>query len=140
LVNDLLIPNLELLRKQALKDDWEVVERITELVAKISQYDRDSSFFRYPVTSNASMDHKKYNVQAFKNTDPEKLGIEIANSSVKNKKGKVTVLLVNDNDEVEKAYGYQDDILKEVREAIFEIATYFYCTHIMTRVTLCDGM
>lgn len=55
-------------------------------------------------------------------------------------KGTFTMLLVDDEDNIIEAFKHKKDVLSSVRDALQEVAFYFHCIHIMTRVTLCGGM
>jgi hypothetical protein len=139
-LNSLLLKNLEKLKAQATDGDWQEEKKISELIPSICKYDRDSSYFRYPLTKNSSLDFQKNTVQKYKSNNVDDLAKEIKNSKRKAGKGTVTMLIVDDEDNIINAFGYNDNILSEIRDALFEVAFYFHCMHIMTRVTLCDGM
>ncbi|HBS88055.1 MAG: hypothetical protein A2W91_09925 [Bacteroidetes bacterium GWF2_38_335] len=138
-LNDLLLNKIELLKEIAPKGEWHETERITELFSLISKYDQDSSFFRYPITKNNSLDHKKYTMQKFKATNMKDYIKNIQKQNIP-KKGTITMLLVDENDNIVDAFKQNKNVLSDVRDALKEIAFYFHCIHIMTRKTLCGGM
>lgn len=137
-LNELLLKHKEKLAKLAPKGDWTEATEITALFPLIVGYDRDSSFFRYPVTKNKSLDAKKHTMQRL---DEEKLkGVFSSEDNRKEKKGaRLFMLLKNDENEIVDGFEKVDDVLSEVSEALKKVAHYFYCIHIMTRVTLCGG-
>ena len=58
----------------------------------------------------------------------------------KNKKfGRVFMLLENDDKEIVDGFESTEDVLDNVTQALKEVSYYFYCIHIMTRITLCGG-
>ena len=139
-LNMLLLPNLEKLKKLAPKGDWEEYEPITKLFEVISKYDRDSSYFRYPITKNAELDVEKNSMQKFKtNNNLEDLIKEIQDKKG-NKKGGMTMLIIDENDNITQAFHKTENVLPDVRDALKEVAYYFNAIHVMTRVTLCGGM
>ena len=135
------MPNIERLKESAPKGDWQETAKITSLFEIISKYDQDSSYFRYPITKNSSLDSKKYTMQKFKSTDNmEQFVKEIQEPKSETKKGSFTMLLVDDNDNIVEAFKQTDNVLSDVRDALREVALYLNCIHIMTRITLCGGM
>ena len=58
----------------------------------------------------------------------------------KEKKGaRVIMLLKNDQEEIVDGFEKAENVLTNVIQALKEVSHYFYCIHIMTRVTLCNG-
>ena len=139
-LNKLLIPNGELLSKVAPKGDWQQTETITELFPIICKYDKDSSYFRYPITKNSLLDNEKYTMQKFKATKLEEFVAEIQEQKSSSNKGTFTMLVIDDDDNIVEAFRQKEYVLSDVRDALKKVAFYFYCIHIMTRVTLCGGM
>ena len=136
----LLLPNVEILNETAPKGDWQEANKITNLFPLVSKYDQDSSYFRYPITKNSSLDPKKYTMQKFKATNAEQFVKEIQEQKSDTKKSLFTMLIVDDDDNIVEAFKQTENILSDVRDALKEIAFYLNCIHIMTRVTLCGGM
>lgn len=139
-LNDLLLPNVELLNKIAPKGDWQKTKGISELFPVICKYDKDSSYFRYPITKNTLLDNEKYTIQKFKAKSLDGMIEEINKQETTDNKGIVTMLLVDDDDNIVEAFKQTNNILGDVRDALKEVAFYFNCIHTMTRVTLCNGM
>ncbi len=139
-LNYLLLPNIKLLNEKAPKGDWQETKKITDLFPVISKYDQDSAYFRYPITKNSSLDTKKFTMQKFKATKMEQFVKEIQEQKSEIKKGTLTMLLVDDSDNIVEAFKQTENVLSDVRDALKEVAFYFNCIHIMTRVTLCGGM
>ncbi|MCU0431091.1 MAG: hypothetical protein MUF42_14090 [Cytophagaceae bacterium] len=139
-LNNLLLPNIDVLNEKAPKGDWQETKKITYLFPVISKYDQDSSYFRYPITKNSSLDTKKYTMQKFKTTNMDQFIKEIQEQISEAKKGTFTMLLIDDSDNIVEAFKQTEDVLSDVRDALKEVAFYFSCIHIMTRITLCGGM
>ena len=138
-LNELLLKQNSELMKLAPKGDWQEYKEITDFFPLITGYDRDSSFFRYPVTKNTSLDPKKFTMQRL---DSEKLQ-KLFSDNPDNKKGKngarIFMLLKDENDIITDGFEKDDNILENVTHALKEVSYYFYCIHIMTRMTLCNG-
>ncbi|MFD2554594.1 hypothetical protein [Sphingobacterium tabacisoli] len=139
-LNNLLLPNIDLLNEIAPKGDWQEIRKTSELIPLICKYDRDSSYFRYPITKNSSLDHQKHSMQKFKADTLTKFFKEIQDKKQTSANGGLTMLLVDDDDNIVNAFKKDESVLSDVRDAIKEVAYYFHCIHIMTRVTLCGGM
>ena len=139
-LNNLLLPNIDILKKVAPKGDWQEAKHINELLPIICKYDQDSSYFRYPITKNSLLDSEKFTMQKFKAKNIEGMVEEIKEQEASNKKGTITMLLVDDNEQILDAYKHIGNILTDVRDALKEVAFYFNCMHIMSRMTLCGGM
>ncbi len=138
---ELLIPNNAELKAKFPKGDWESYDEITELMSIVCKYDKDSSFFRYPITKNTSLDHKKFNMQKFKSVNMSKFIEEIQQTNKNTeKKGGLISLVVDENENIVEAFKYEGDILKDIRDALKKIAHYFYGIHTMTRCIMCEGM
>lgn len=138
-LNNLLLKNLALIKEKAPMGDWEETPKITELFKLISKYDQDSSYFRYPITKNSSLDVKKYSMQKFKASNLSDFMKEMQEPAAHPSKGTFTMLLLDDKENIVEAFRKDDDILSDLRDALKEVAYYFNCIHIMTRVTLCKG-
>ena len=54
--------------------------------------------------------------------------------------GKTVFVKVDENDKITDAFQEDEKVLENVSDALFQVANYFYCIHIMTRVTMCGGM
>lgn len=139
-LNYLLIPNIKKLEEIAPIGDWQEYPPINDFFKIISKYDQDSSYFRYPVTKNSVLDIEKHTMQKFKVTENVEDLIKQIQEKKGNKKGGLTMLIVDKDDNVTQAYHKAENVLSEVRDALGEVAKYFSGIHIMTRVTLCDGM
>jgi len=139
-LNNLLLPNLKKLKELAPKGDWEEYEPITKMFELISKYDRDSSYFRYPITKNSELDVEKNSMQKFKaNSSFEDLIKEIQEKKG-NKKSGMTMLMIDEDDNITQAFHKAENVLPDVRDSLKEVADYFNAIHVMTRVTLCGGM
>ena len=139
-LNKLLIPNIEKLKEVAPKGDWKEYKKITDLFPIVCKFDRDSSYFRYPITKNNSLDNKKFTMQKIKAGTLTEFMKEIQEEKPKSKKGGIAMVLVDDKDNILEAFNNSKDVLPDVRDSLKEMAYYFNGIHIMTRVTLCGGM
>lgn len=139
-LNKLLLPNVNKLNKIASKGDWVETKKITELFPIVCNYDKDSSYFRYPITKNSSLDPKKYTMQKFKAGSLKEFMEDIQNPKKKINGGGVIMLLVDDQENIKQAFTNEENLLSDVRDGLKELAYYFNCIHVMSRVTLCNGM
>jgi len=137
-LNELLLKHKAELERIAPKGEWQEETIISNFFPLIAGYDRDSSFFRYPITKNSTLDPKKYPMQRI---DLERLQEIFTNSSTqKSEKGAgVFMLLENDEGEIVDGFEKSSNVLDNVIQALKKVSHYFYCIHIMTRVTLCNG-
>ncbi|MDL2330650.1 hypothetical protein LJC62_01375 [Odoribacter sp. OttesenSCG-928-A06] len=138
-LNELLLKNKAKLDELATNGDWQEYKEITDFFPFIAGYDRDSSFFRYPVTKNSSLDPKKFTMQRLDPEKLQKLFTDNPDNREKKKGARVFMLLKNDNDEIVDGFEKNTNILTDITHALKEVSHYFYCIHIMTRVTLCNG-
>lgn len=138
-LNELLLKHKTELEKLAPKGDWQEYKEITDFFPLIAGYDRDSSFFRYPVTKNTSLDAKKFTMQRLDSEKLQKLFSENSDDREKKDGARVFMLLKNDKDEIVDGFERNTNILADITQALKEVSHYFYCIHIMTRVTLCNG-
>jgi hypothetical protein len=137
----LLVQNIEKLQTLAPNGQWLEDSEITAAIAIIAKYDKQSSFFRYPVTENKDLDLKKFTMQE---VDVESLTTVLTKkkSGIEEEKddlGKVILAIEDEKGEISTAYTKNENILEEVSEALKKVAHYFFCIHIMTRCTLCGG-
>lgn len=137
-LNELLLKHISELKELAPEGDWQEEKSISQFFSLISSYDRDSSFFRYPVTKNATLDLEKYTMQRI---DLEKLeGIFKGDDKRENKVGaRLIMLLKNDDNEIVDGFERSEDVLMEITQVMKKVSYYFLCIHIMSRVTLCKG-
>lgn len=138
-LSELLLPNIERLQNIAPEGDWVEYKKVTELFEIISKYDQDSSYFRYPITKNIGLDEEKYSIQKFKAVNLENFLEEIKERK-SNGKGKITMLMLDDEDNITNAFSKEENILSDVRDALKEVAYYFNGMHVMCRVVLFEGM
>jgi len=135
---ELYSKNLTKIKKAAPKGDWRIDYSILEDIIIVSKYDRDSSYFRYPITKNNILDSQKYTMQ---NLDLNQ-NIDLTNDNQKQdskRKGRLFMLLKNEYNEIVEGYEKLINQLDHVINALKKVSHYFYCMHIMTRITLCNG-
>lgn len=140
-LNQLLLPNIDKLNEIAPEGDWEEEKDISNLFPIICKYDRDSSFFRYPVTKDTSLDKQKFTMKKFKSVDT----LENLMTSIQTQKGRdelrgTTFVKVDEKGKITDAFKEDKKVLENVNDALQKVADYFHCVHIMARVTLCGGM
>lgn len=138
-LNQLLLPNIERLNQIASKGEWQEAEEITKMLPLICKYDRDSSYFRYPITRNSLVDNEKYTMQKFRSKEIEEIVDEINEQKLEGA-GSLTMLVFDEGDNLMEAFKHKKNILVDVRDALKKVAFYLNNIHVMTRVTLCDGM
>jgi hypothetical protein len=139
-LNSLLLPNVAKLNELAPNGDWVEVKEMTSFFPVIAKYDQDSSYFRYPITKNAFLDSDKYTMKRFNASNLNGFITEIQQETPVFERGSITMLMIDDGDNITDAFRRSSDVLPELRNALQKVAFYFYCIHIMARVTLCDGM
>lgn len=139
-LSKLLLPNMEELEKLAPQGTWVETKRISELFPIVCKYDKDSSYFRYPITKNTHLDEKKFTMQKIKAGTLDEFFKEIQKPNTTKKGGRFTTLIVDDEDNITQAFNHHKNILTDVRDGLKDISCYFHGIHIMSRVTLCEGM
>lgn len=139
-LDNLLLPHAEHLNTRAPLGEWIETPKVTSLFALLAQYDRDSSYFRYPITKNSSLDPKKYTMQKFKTGSVTDFMRDIQEGKDGDSKRSFTMFLLDDEENVVEAFRHAERVLPDVRDALKEVAFYFNCVHTMTRCTLCGGM
>tara|TARA_B100000780_G_C21102941_1_gene445211 strand:+ start:1277 stop:2023 length:747 start_codon:yes stop_codon:yes gene_type:complete len=135
----LLLPFADELKKIASKGEWIETEKISTLLNIVCKYDRDSSYFRYPITKYKELDHDKFTMQKFEVNSLKDHLDNLRNKKSDQKEATLTMLLV-DGDKVLEAFENNQNILSDVRDGLKEIAYYFHCIHLMARITICNGM
>lgn len=137
--DELLLKNITRLESLANKGDWKEYEDITKAIPIIAKYDKQSSFFRYPVTENPNLDLEKFTMKEVDIETLRKIFEQQESMKEKESGGNVILAIKNDNDEIIKAYRQQKELLTELSDSLKKVAHYFYCIHIMTRIELCKG-
>ncbi|MCM3569850.1 hypothetical protein [Neobacillus mesonae] len=130
----LIAEHKPLLNQKAPEGGWNIEKSENEkYVNLIRNYDFDSTYFRYPVTKNSNMDHKKYGVERVdEQTFMKKLQ--------ENKPEKeFTFLVFDENENFIEAHRKIPSRLQGVAKALKELSYYLEGIHAMTRHTLCDG-
>lgn len=62
-LNELLLKYKNEVEELAPNGEWKECIEITNYFSLIASYDRDSAFFRYPITKNTSLDPQKHTIQ-----------------------------------------------------------------------------
>lgn len=137
-LNELLLKHKAKLGKLAPKGEWQEETTISNLFPLIASYDRDSSFFRYPITKNSTLDSKKYTMQHADVKKIQKILSSNPNTS-KSQQGRVFTLIKNDKGEFVNGFAEEKSVLSDVIQALKKVSSYFNSIHTMTRCTLCDG-
>lgn len=135
----MLLKNITRLESLANKGDWKEYEDITKAIPIIAKYDKQSSFFRYPVTENPNLDLEKFTMKEVDIETLRKIFEQQESMKEKESGGNVILAIKNDNNEIIKAYRQQKELLTELSDSLKKVAHYFYCIHIMTRIELCKG-
>ncbi len=135
-VYELLIKHHTQLKKIGPKGDWNENNDVSKLIPIIAGYDRDSLYFRYPLTKNTSVDGKKFTM---KKLNLKNLEQKLASPKEgRNKDSKLFMVLKNNNEEIVEAFQRDENVLENVTKALKETSRYLMNMHIMSRVTLCD--
>lgn len=127
-LNELLLKNATELKK--LSDDFKEDISISHLFPLIAKYDRNSSFFRYPVTKNANLDSEKSSMQH--------IDFETLLKQLETQKGILSMVVDDAEGEFVDGFIKSENVLEPVIEALKKVSYYFNCFHIMTRMTLCN--
>ncbi len=139
-LNHLLIKNIDLLSRIAPDGEWREEKTITSLFPIITKYDRDTSFFRYPITKNTqSLDKEKYTMQPMSKESLAGMPFSIPVPKGNTANGGVFLLCKDENNQVVSGYQKNDDILLEITDALQKVSEYLSCMHVMSRCTLCEG-
>ena len=120
--------------------EWKEYKEITDSFVGICKYDQDSSYFRYPITKNNSLDSKKYSIKKLDEAEIESfLNNKNEKKDNESNKSKVALFLIDEDENIVEAYGKKENILADIRDSLREVATYFQGIHAMVRMTLCKG-
>lgn len=134
---DLLNTYQAQLQELSPKDDWTEVEQISKLIPTIAGYDRNSTYFRYPLTKNTSVDRKKYTMQKLSvKSFEQKL---TSSKKVEDRKSKMFMVLKDNDNEIVEAFERDENVLENITNALVKTSNYLMNIHIMSRVTLCNG-
>lgn len=141
-LRELLLPNINKLNQIAPQGDWREVNEISDLFPIICKYDRDSSYFRYPVTGDASLDQHKFTMKRFEADTLENLMENLRSEDEEERGNWGNSIFVNVDEDGNITYAFREDKkpLNSVTDALKKVAHYLSCIHIMSRVTLCGGM
>lgn len=113
-------------------EDWSFPPELNDWIAKIDATDWSSTFWRYPVTKHPSHDQNK---SINKEGDWESLIEGMAERSTPLK----AVLVVNENQEVVKAFQHDDELAQAMTGALQNAVDFFYACHAAMRAELTDG-
>lgn len=140
LVKQLLIPNATFLKEMAPKGDWREYEVVTGLIPLIVKYDKDSSYFRYPITKKTQqLDKEKHSMKPISRESLSGMPFTFTQPVEGQKMGRVFLLCKDDNNQFTKGYQLENDVLFEVTSALQKTSDYLYGMHVQSRCTLCDG-
>ena len=133
-LNHLFLPNIAKLNIITPDYNWNNNIEFVEQLSVVSEYDSDSSYFRYPISKNSMLDEKKMSMQKIKIKKSESII-----DKIKESKGRIMLLLDN-NDNIVEGFKQEKNILVEIKNNLKEISTYFDNFHMLVRDKLCDGM
>lgn len=130
----LIEENSDKLKVIAPKGGWVIPPNLNNLINKISEYDKDSTYFRYPVSkkSQNNKDKEKYSMKKIND-------IEEVHKNNNPTKGGISLFLIDANDNIEAIYSHKDNVLSDLLNDLKEASNTFDSYHIMVRMTLCDG-
>lgn len=125
----ILIENKDKLERQAPKGNW-VLPDLEEKIKIIANYDKDSTFFRYPFSKrNPKLDQAKYSMKKVNSFDDLK--------KVNVTQGGFTLILIDDNDNISSIYTHDKNTLSDELDIFRKTADMLYHYHLMTRMELC---
>ncbi|PKN78354.1 MAG: hypothetical protein CVU48_08515, partial [Candidatus Cloacimonetes bacterium HGW-Cloacimonetes-1] len=121
-------------------ENWREEKAITELFPIITKYDRDTSYFRYPITKKTQLlDKEKYSVQPMSKESIAGMPFSINVPKGSTKKGGIILLCKDENGQIVRGFQKKDVILEEITDALQRVSDYLSCMHVMSRCMLCDG-
>ena len=137
-LKELLLPHIDQLKSLGKDGCWEENAEISRAISHIVEYDRKSSFFRYPIGENDKHELKKYEMQPVVN-------LEALFKSLNEKAGatnpkKFVMALKDSKGEIVRAYVKTNNPLEDIVTVLREVASYFNTFHFMTRFALCKMM
>lgn len=139
-VDHLLNKNANILKEIAPKGDWREYKVVSDLIPLIVKYDRDSSFFRYPVTKKTKqLDKEKHTMKPMSKESLLGMPYTINVPEGSQRKGGVYLLCKDDNNQIVNGFQMEDDVLFEVTSALQKTSEYLSGMHAQSRCTLCDG-
>lgn len=112
--------------------EWEFPVEMDGWMQTISQTDSTSTFFRYPITKNGSLDHLKSDI---KERDYRDIISRMGPGQPKQK----AFFVVDENDEVVQAFHHDDENIKPTLEALHQAADTLYGCHSAMRGELTGG-
>lgn len=117
---------------QHTRTNWSFSPELDRWIAEIEATDSTSTFFRYPVTKHRKEDTNK---SINKEGDFEDMLAGIGNAA----KPLKAFLVVNQGDEVVKAFQYDADLVKSMTETLRNAADQLYGCHAAMRGELTGG-
>lgn len=117
---------------QHTRTNWTFPPELDKWIAEIEATDSTSTFFRYPITKHRKEDRNK-SINKEGNFEDMLAGIGNASKPLK------AFLVVNENDEVVKAFQYDSDLAKSMTETLRNAADQLYGCHAAMRGELTGG-
>lgn len=111
---------------------WEFPAEMDGWMATISQTDSSSTFFRYPITKNATQDHLKSTI---KERDYRDIMARMGPGQPRQK----AFFVMNEEDEIVQAFHHDDDHAKSTLEVLHQAADTLYGCHAAMRGELTGG-
>ena len=96
---------------------FDIPDEISQLIEIIEEFDKNSTMFRYPITTNKDSDYRKSPFKKFTFTGNSGEKID------KSKGSKIILLVENQDNEIVESYVSDDNVLTEIHEALKELAT-----------------
>ena len=112
--------------------DWTMPAAVPRWIALIEGYDRQSTFFRYPVTSDPRKDTAKSGMAEMSATE---FASQVASGAISSG---VSLLLHDEDGNPTRAF-HPDEPLPELLSALREAASFFSSMHVGLRMELCKG-
>ncbi|OWF74670.1 hypothetical protein B4902_00660 [Yersinia frederiksenii] len=112
---------------------WDISNEIRTKINFVNGYDSQSTYFRYPISSNSVGDAKKSRIQ------PVKIEHLIQKSQKNTDKKIKCVLMFDENDELVETYDLVADTLGKVQVALESLCDYFHNLHAAYRFEITKG-
>lgn len=133
-LDDLFHPNINQLNEISIDYNWKYEKEIIDKINLFSEFDKDGSYFRYPISRNSMLDVKKNSMQKIKIKNQDSIV-----NKIKEKKGLV-MLLIDNEDNIVEAFKKEKEILVEIKNNLKEISSILEGYHMLVRDKLCNGM
>lgn len=139
-VDQLLNKKASELKEKAMKGDWREYKVVSDLIPLIVKYDRDSSFFRYPVTKKTKqLDKEKHTMKPMSKVALKGMPYTVSVPKERSRKGGVYLVFKDEDNQIVNGFQMDNNVLPEVTAALKKASEYLNGIHVQARCILCDG-